>query len=60
LNPFWKIAKISTRLSVFQLLAYRNIKSNIGSKTAGTDKLTISDIGKLSAEEVVQKVKFIV
>lgn len=42
------------------LLAYRNIKSNTGSKTAGTDKLTISDIGKLSAEEVVQKVQFIV
>lgn len=42
------------------LLAYRNIKANAGSKTAGTDKVTISDIGKLPAEMVVEKVRFIV
>ena len=42
------------------LLAYRNIKANTGSKTAGTDKLTIGDIGKLSPDEVVQKVQHIV
>lgn len=42
------------------LLAYRNIKTNTGSKTAGTDKLKISDIAKLSAEEVIQRVRFIV
>ena len=42
------------------LLAYRNIKANTGSKTAGTDKLTIGDIGKLSPDEVVQKVRYIV
>ncbi len=30
------------------LLAYRNIKSNTGSITPGTDKLKISDIGKHS------------
>ena len=41
------------------LLAYRNIKANTGSKTAGTDKLTIEDIGKLSADEVVEKVRYI-
>jgi group II intron reverse transcriptase/maturase len=41
------------------LLAYRNIKTNTGSKTAGTDKLTISDIGRLPPDEVVQKVKSI-
>ena len=29
------------------LLAYRNIKTNAGSKTAGTDGLTISDIDRL-------------
>ena len=34
------------------LLAYRNIKSNTGSFTPGTDKLKISDIGKLTADEV--------
>ena len=42
------------------LLAYRNIKKNTGSKTCGTDKLTIRDIGKCSPDEVVEKVRFIV
>ena len=41
-------------------LAYRNIKKNTGSKTCGTDKLTIRDIGKCSPDEVVEKVRFIV
>lgn len=41
------------------LLAYRNIKTNTGSNTAGTDGLTIKDIGRLSPEEVVEKVRFI-
>ena len=38
-------------------LAYRNIKRNTGSKTAGTDKLTIEDIKYLSVEEVIEKVQ---
>ena len=38
-------------------LAYRNIKRNTGSKTAGTDKLTIEDITHLSVEEVIVKVQ---
>ena len=38
------------------LLAYRNIKSNTGSFTPGTDKLKISDIGKLTADEVTARV----
>jgi len=42
------------------LLAYRNIKANTGSNTAGTDELTISDIGRLTAEQVIDKVRFIV
>ena len=42
------------------LLAYRNIKSNSGSNTPGTDRLTIKDIGRLTPEEVVDKVRFIV
>ena len=42
------------------LLAYRNIKANTGSNTAGTDKQTIKNIGKLSPDEVVEKVRFIV
>ena len=41
-------------------MAYRNIKTNAGSMTAGTDKLTIETIGKLSAEQVVEKVRYIV
>ena len=42
------------------LLAYRNIKSNGGSCTPGTDGLNIRDIGKLSSEEVVERVRYIV
>ncbi len=42
------------------LLAYRNIKTNAGSNTAGTDHLTIKDIGGLSSEKMVEKVRFIV
>ena len=41
------------------LLAYRNMKSNTGSRTAGTDKLNIFDISTLTADEVVSKVRFI-
>jgi len=40
-------------------LAYRNIKSNGGSNTPGTDGLSIKDIARLPAEEVVDKVRFI-
>ena len=42
------------------LLAYRNIKANSGSNTPGTDRLTIKNIGCLSTEEVVDKVRRIV
>ena len=42
------------------MLAYRNIKMNTGSNTAGTDKLTIADIGKMTPEEVTAKVRYIV
>lgn len=42
------------------LLAYRNIKSNTGSYTAGTDNLTIHDIGSLAPETVVEKVRYFV
>jgi RNA-directed DNA polymerase len=38
-------------------LAYRNIKRNTGSKTAGTDKLTINDILPLTVEDVIAKVQ---
>ena len=39
------------------LLAYRNLKTNDGSKTAGTDGLTINDIERLTPEEVVETVR---
>jgi retron-type reverse transcriptase len=39
------------------LLAYRTIKSNKGSKTPGTDGKTITDIKKLSEEELVTEVQ---
>lgn len=39
-------------------LAYRNIKRNTGSKTAGTNKLTIDDIKYLSVEEVIEQVQW--
>ena len=38
-------------------LAYRNIKRNGGSNTAGVDKLTIKDIEKLSVEQYVSIVQ---
>ena len=38
-------------------LAYRNIKRNTGSKTAGTNKLTIDDIKNLSVEDVIENVQ---
>ena len=41
------------------LLAYRNIKSNDGSKTPGTDGVTFDDIGKLMPDEVIDTVRFI-
>lgn len=39
------------------LLAYRNIKTNGGSKTPGTDKVTIDTLKKLNADEVVDMVR---
>ena len=38
-------------------LAYRNIKRNTGSKTAGTNKLMIDDIKNLSVENVIEHVQ---
>ena len=41
------------------LLAYRNIKTNGGSNTPGTDGLSIKDIAKLEPQEVVKRVRYI-
>ena len=42
------------------LLAYRAIKGNLGSVTPGTDNLNIKDIGSLTPDEMVEKVKAVV
>ena len=42
------------------MLAYRNIKTNTGSYTAGTDKQNIGDIGRFPPAEVIGKVRKIV
>lgn len=42
------------------LLAYRNIKTNKGSMTPGTDKLTIQDIRNLTPNEVIETIRKIV
>lgn len=39
-------------------LAYRNMKCNKGSKTPGTDGLSIGDIKNFSVDEVIQKINF--
>ena len=39
------------------LLAYRNVKTNTGSKTPGVDGLIFKDIGQLTENEVVRKVR---
>lgn len=38
-------------------LAYRNIKRNTGSKTKGTDSITIKDLEKLTIDEIVKEVQ---
>lgn len=42
------------------LLAYRNIKDNKGSKTPGTDKVTIEDLGKLTREQLIKNIRYFV
>ena len=42
------------------MLAYRNIKSNSGSDTAGTDGLTIKSISKFTPTEIINKIRYIV
>ena len=39
------------------LLAYKNVRGNKGAKTPGTDDLTMEDVNKLTAEEVIETVQ---
>ena len=51
-NNFYKLLEIiGSEQNI--CLAYRNLKTNSGSKTAGTDGKTIEDIKGLSDREVI-------
>lgn len=55
-NNFYKLYEIVISKQNI-LLAYRNLKTNSGSETAGVDGKTIADIKKRTEEEVIQKVR---
>ena len=55
-NNFYKLIEIIGSKENIRL-AYKNLRSNSGSKTAGTDGLTINDIGSLTEDEVVRRVR---
>lgn len=55
-NNFYKLIEIIGSKQNIRL-AYRNLRSNSGSKTKGTDGLTIRDIGKLTDEELISRVR---
>lgn len=55
-NNFYKLLEIiGSEQNI--CLAYRNLKTNSGSKTAGTDGLTIDDIKHLCDEDIIKKVQ---
>ena len=55
-NNFYKLLEIiGSEQNI--CLAYRNLKTNSGSKTAGTDGKTIEDIKGLSGREVIETVR---
>ena len=55
-NNFYKL--IETIGSAQNIrLAYRNIKTNKGSKTPGTDGLTIEDIKNINDETLIREVR---
>lgn len=55
-NNFYKLLEIIGSEQNIRL-AYRNLKTNSGSKTAGTDGKTIDDIKNLSDEKVITMVR---
>lgn len=55
-NNFYKLLEIiGSEQNI--CLAYRNLKTNSGSKTAGTDGLTIDDIKHFCDEDIIMKVR---
>ncbi|MFC9601808.1 group II intron reverse transcriptase/maturase [Peribacillus butanolivorans] len=55
-NNFYKLTEIIGSERNIRL-AYRNIKTNKGSKTAGTDGLTIKDIWHLNDDQIICEVR---
>lgn len=55
-NNFYKLTRLMEKEENI-LLAYRNIKKNMGSHTAGVDGKTIADIESLTVDEVVGKIR---
>lgn len=55
-NNFYKLTKLMVREENIRL-AYRNIKKNMGSHTAGVDGKTIADIEKLTIDEVIIEIR---
>lgn len=53
---FYKLMDIIIKPENIEL-AYRNIKRNTGSKTCGTDSITIKDLEKLTIDEIVAEVQ---
>ena len=53
---FYKLMDIIIKPENIEL-AYRNIKRNTGSKTKGTDSITIKDLEKLTIDEIVNEVQ---
>lgn len=55
-NNFYKLMEIITSEQNIRL-AYRNIKTNKGSKTPGTDNLTIDDINNISINKMIKIIR---
>ena len=55
-NNFYKLYELIISKENI-LLAYRNIKTNNGSHTAGVDGKTIDDMSRLTDEEVINRVR---
>lgn len=55
-NNFYKLIEIIGSEGNIRL-AYKNLRRNSGSKTKGTDGLTISDIGCLSDKELISEIR---
>ncbi len=55
-NNFYNLIELMSNEQNIRI-AYRNIKRNKGSKTAGVDGLTIQDVERLQVEEVIEQVR---